>query len=243
MILWALLPMLSFLALLLVEKKLPGRSIESAYTSADWVMNLSGFFMQGVVVPLLGYLLATGVYPRLLPNFHGCLPLGFIGAFALNLVFIDFLYYLQHRAFHQIPWLWKMHAPHHHSKTVNVWATSRNSILTNLLFVYMLINPVLGYLCNVPEGFFAGAMVTAALDLFRHANTRLTIPFLREFMLMPPDHHRHHDAEKPFANYGANFLLWDKLFGTFDTRNELPTSYAVPNPPPLPTQLLYPWRS
>jgi sterol desaturase/sphingolipid hydroxylase (fatty acid hydroxylase superfamily) len=87
-------------------------------------------------------------------------------------------------------------------------------------------------------------MVTAALDLVRHANVRLPEPlFLRSFLVMPQDHHRHHDAERPFANYGANLILWDKLFGTFDTRAELPNSYAVADPPPFTTQLLYPWRS
>jgi sterol desaturase/sphingolipid hydroxylase (fatty acid hydroxylase superfamily) len=240
---WSLLPLFSFLLLLGLEQQAPARHQERAFTTRDWLLNLSGFAMQGLVIPLLGYYLATHLFPAWWPGLKGSLPLGFWGAFWLNFVGIDFLYYWQHRAFHQNPWLWKLHATHHHSPVVNVWATSRNALVTHFLFVYMLVNPVLGYLCNSSEGFFAGAMLTAALDLFRHANIRLNIPVLDGLVMLPQDHHHHHDAERPDTHYGANFLIWDRLFGTIglthaDSRHEAPS-----NPPSFRTQLLFPWRA
>lgn len=240
---WSMLPLLSFIVLLGLEKSMPAQSIGKDYTPSDWLMNLSGFWMQGLVIPLLSYYISTQWLPDLLPGSQGILPFGFVGAFLINFVGVDFLYYWQHRAFHKVPVLWKLHAPHHHSPVVNIWGTSRNALITHFLFVYMLVNPILGYLCDSPEGFFAGAMITAALDLFRHANIKIKMPLLEGIFMLPRDHHRHHDAERAFANYGANFMLWDRLFGTSDTSNEHSEIYSVPKPPSFTTQLLYPWRT
>jgi sterol desaturase/sphingolipid hydroxylase (fatty acid hydroxylase superfamily) len=242
-ILCALLPMLTFPLLLLAESRTQTRLGLSDFDTNDWILNISGFFMQGLVIPGIGFLLANYFFPAAFPQLHRCLQIGFVGAFVLNFVGVDFLYYLQHRAFHRIPWLWRLHAPHHYSPTVNVWATSRNALVTHFFFVYMLVSPILAYLCDVTEGFFAGAMLTAALDLVRHAKVNLRLPGLENIVLMPHEHHRHHDADQPEANFGANFILWDRLFGTFEPGEHFPSSYAAANAPSLKTQLLFPWRS
>jgi sterol desaturase/sphingolipid hydroxylase (fatty acid hydroxylase superfamily) len=241
MMVWALLPLVTFILLLWLEISVPAGIAGKDYEFGDWIMNLSGFFMQGIVVPVAGYYLATDVFPEFLPEFQGTLPLGIAGAFMLNFIGVDFLYYFQHRAFHQVPWLWKLHAPHHYSPTLSIWATSRNALLTHFLFVYLLINPILGYLCNVPEAFFAGAMCTAALDIFRHSSIRAEWPLLRGILVLPRDHHRHHDSDKVFSNYGANLLIWDRMFGTADPGADYPKSYAVAGAPGYTTQLLCPW--
>ncbi len=240
---WSLLPAITFIALSLWERLCPATAARRSFSTGDWIMNLSGFFVQGVIVPAAGYLLATQCLPGVVPHLHARMHIGFAGAFFLNFVGMDFLYYLQHRLFHRVPWLWKLHAPHHYSPMVNIWATSRNAILTNFLFVYLLVSPWFAYMCDSPDGFFVGAMVTAALDLFRHANIRIDVPIVRGIFLLPQDHHRHHDADKSSANYGANFIIWDRLFGTADMVNRFPESYAAPNAPDLTTQLFCPWRS
>jgi sterol desaturase/sphingolipid hydroxylase (fatty acid hydroxylase superfamily) len=242
MILWCFLPLFVFFILLWLEKKRPIRGTGTHYTAGDWLLNISGFFMQGIVIPLTGYCLATQVLPFFFPAAAGILPLGIIGAFLLNVIGIDFLYYLQHRAFHGVPWLWKLHATHHYSPRVDIWTTSRNALLIHFLFVYTLINPVLGYLCDAPGAFFAGAMVTAALDVLRHSRLRLEISFLKGIWISPRDHHRHHDGAKRDANFGANLAIWDRMFRTADLDAEYPLTYTVPDPPRYITQLLFPWK-
>lgn len=240
----ALLPMLTFVSLAWLETRSPETTaLLAKYTAADWFLNLSGFFMQGLVIPLSGLALATFVFPALFPGLHQSLKIGFAGAFILNFVIVDLLYYFQHRAFHEIPMLWKLHAPHHYSPTVNVWATSRNALIAHFLFVYIIVSPILAYLCDVTEGFFAGAMLTASLDLLRHARLHVKIPLLQGILVTPGEHHRHHDADKPEANYGANFIFWDKLFGTFAPEEYFPARYASPGQPSFRNQLLAPWRT
>ncbi|MDH3219635.1 MAG: sterol desaturase family protein [Gammaproteobacteria bacterium] len=242
MMVWALLPLVTFFLLLWLQNRQPAGIAAGVYSLGDWVMNLSGFFMQGIVIPLAGYCLASVVFPQILPDYAGTLAIGAGGALLLNLLGVDLLYYLQHRAFHQLPWLWKLHAPHHYSPTLNIWATARNALLTHFLFVYLLINPVLGYLCDVPEAFFAGAMLTAALDLLRHSSMRAEWSLLQGILVLPRDHHRHHDGNKQFANFGANFIIWDRMFNTADLHADYPESYVVAGAPDIRTQLLCPWR-
>jgi sterol desaturase/sphingolipid hydroxylase (fatty acid hydroxylase superfamily) len=248
------IPLLSFLLLYWLEKRTPAvatdnqsKSHSKSHAVDDWLMNLSGFVRQGVVIPCLGYFLSSQVFPQVVPHAKGTLPLGFWGAFGLNVIGVDFLYYLQHRAFHGIPWLWKFHAPHHYAPVVNIWVTSRNALVTHFLFVYLLINPVAGFLCDAPDGFFMGAMVTAALDLFRHANIVVKWPVLSGIITLPSDHHRHHDVNQPFVNYGANWMIWDRLFCTADIQasdsqtKQLRPSAQMPCPS-VTTQLFFPWK-
>ncbi len=240
----ALLPMLTFPVLVIAEhRSASSLGTTSQYSHGDWVLNLSGFFMQGLVIPAAGLALATYLFPSLLPGLHHSLQIGFIGAFLLNFIVVDFLYYLQHRAFHQIPCLWKLHAPHHYSPVVNVWATSRNALVTHFFFVYMLVSPVLGYLCDVTEGFFAGAMLTAALDLFRHARVNVRCPGLDGIFVMPGEHHRHHNADKPEAKFWRQFYFVGQTLRTFEPGDMIPSSYGGSHQPSIQTQLLCPWKS
>jgi len=72
---------------------------------------------------------------------------------------------------------------------------------------------------------------------------RLRLPALQGIFVLPKDHHRHHDGEKHFANYGANFIIWDRLFGTADIQDNYPNTYSSANPPSIVTQLFYPWKA
>jgi len=240
---WALLPLLVFILLFRLEKGRPGNCPFQKLSPGDWLISLSGFWMQGVVIPVVGFSFSSFVLSSWLPGWKGFFSLGFTGAFLLNVIVVDFLYYWQHRAFHQVPWLWRLHASHHYSPVVNIWATSRNALVTHFLFVYMLLNPILGYLCDSPEGFFAGAMVTAALDILRHANIQCGKTPFDGILVLPGDHHRHHDERQSFCNYAANFMIWDRLFGTAYREGHRPGFSQPYNPPSIQIQLLYPWKA
>jgi len=244
------IPGIFFLLLFLGELSLPNVSLRYSYHRWDWLLNIIGFFMQGLAVPLCGYLIATQLLPLCLPSMKGLLPLSWWGAFLLNFIGIDFMYYWQHRLFHNIPWLWNWHRCHHASPRVDVWATARNSIFINFFFVYLLVNPIVGFLCKNPSGFFVGATLTASLDLLRHSQINWeTIPLLRKIIrwmglifVVPPQHHRHHYALLKAANFGANLIVWDKLFKTYCMRKEPLLTYQDPDAISPLAQLLYPFK-
>jgi sterol desaturase/sphingolipid hydroxylase (fatty acid hydroxylase superfamily) len=174
------------------------------------------------------------------PQYAGQLAIGWWGAFALNFVFVDFLYYLEHRLFHRVSFLWALHRCHHAAPTVNVWTSSRNALMINFIYVYLLINPVLGFLCDRPDAFFAAAALTATFDLWRHA--RVPMPrLLGLFLITPWLHHHHHSPGGQRGNYGANLRLWDILFRTARPAEDFPDRYGTADAPNAWRQFLYPW--
>ncbi len=241
------IPAVAFVLLVLGEWLLPTVPRTRRYGAGDWMLNLVGFAFQGWAIPIGGYVIAVHVMGRLWPDGQGVLAVGFWGAFALNLVLVDLLYYWQHRAFHSVGWLWALHKSHHASPTLDVWASARNTLWINLLFVYMLVNPVLGFWVDSPQGFFIGASVTASLDLLRHSRVELERivppPVLRALaavFVVPRAHHQHHDAEQVDVNFGANFIVWDRLFGTAAVNADYPSEYGVPDERSALSQLVYP---
>jgi len=245
---WALLPFVAFWLCVFLERLAPPHQSHPRDGTGEWVMNLAGLAMQGCVVPLAGYLIAVHVLAPTLAPISGVWAIGFWGAFLLNVLAVDLLYYVQHRAFHQRQ-LWPWHQAHHAAPRVSVWATSRNTIWTHFVFVYFLLNPWLAALTDSPEGFFAGAMLTAALDCWRHsridwAKLGLDGPLRIASLLIitPAAHHRHHADGLAVANFGANFSLWDRLFGTYAESHGLPERYQPQTSPTLWCQFWWPWR-
>lgn len=244
---FALLPGAAFALIFGLERFAP-QAGEPKHDRWDWALNLAGLAMQGAAVPLIGYWLTTQVLAPNLPQAAGALQIGFWGAFALNFVVIDLLYYWQHRAMHR-GWAWRLHLTHHASQRVDVWATSRNTLWVNFLFVYFLVNPWAALLCDRPDGFYAAAAVTAALDLWCHgridyAKLRLASAMraLSFILITPAAHHRHHDATRANANFGANLSLWDRLFGTYEAPQEIGATAAADAPAPL-RQLFWPLKT
>jgi sterol desaturase/sphingolipid hydroxylase (fatty acid hydroxylase superfamily) len=233
-----LLPPIAFVALVGLER---GRArAATRCTRSDHALNLIGLAIQGAAIPFVGYTIATRVLSVQWPDLAGSLAIGWWGAFALNFVFVDFLYYWQHRLLHGVPFLWAMHQCHHASPAVNVWATARNSLPINFIFVYLLVNPALGFLCDAPSGFFTAAAVTAALDLWRHARVPVA-PGVGRVLVTPWHHHLHHNPDGATANYGANLILWDRLFGTLRETRSYPETYGTPGAPAAWRQFLFPW--
>ncbi|PCH96155.1 MAG: hypothetical protein COB83_06690, partial [Gammaproteobacteria bacterium] len=130
----------------------------------------------------------------------------------LNFILIDFLYYWQHRSFHAVSMLWNLHLCHHSAPRVDIWSTSRNNLCVNFLFVYLLLNPLLGYCCDNQNGFFAAAMITASLDIWRH--TQIKLPnaakniskLIGIFFVTPAMHRSHHNMAVTSHNFGANLI-------------------------------------
>jgi sterol desaturase/sphingolipid hydroxylase (fatty acid hydroxylase superfamily) len=235
------LPLVAFVTLAALERTAPRAAVGSS--RADHALNLAGLAIQGVAIPAAGYYIATRGLAVHFPQFAGRLEIGWWGAFLLNFVVVDLLYYAQHRLFHRDGVLWALHRCHHAAPAVSVWVTSRNSLLINVLFVYLLVNPVLGFLCDRPEAFFFGAALTAALDLWRHSRLpdRYAPAWLGRVLVTPAHHHLHHSPDGQRCNYGANLIVWDRLFGTAREPRGYPPRYGTPDAPGPWRQFLFPW--
>ncbi len=154
---------------------------------------------------------AFGVFPWLgLPAWLGGL---------LGIVLLDVLIYFQHRLFHVLPPLWRLHRVHH--SDIEFDATTAVRFHPLEILASLLIKMAAVALLGVP----AWAVVTfeALLNgtaMFNHANLALPAAVDRaiRWVLVTPDMHRvHHSVhrEETDSNFGFSVPWWDRLFGTY----------------------------
>ncbi|MEH2178962.1 sterol desaturase family protein [Nostoc sp.] len=222
-----------------------GRTQLQVKSREDWLLDGIGLTIQGILIPLLQATLVYWFYQYLLPSQQGYLKVSLFPAFIISFVMIDYLYYWNHRLLHT-KFLWKVHQVHHTVTQMDVLGTSRNTLWTSLLIVYLWIHTLFLYLLADPTGYLFGVSLTSALDLWRHSN--LIIPesswlyqFLSPWLILPQDHAWHHCREVHNYNYGANLKIWDNLHGTYYQNKKLPYIIGIPSSLNLFQKLFFPF--
>ncbi|MDP3801078.1 sterol desaturase family protein [Brevundimonas sp.] len=166
----------------------------------------------------------------------------------LKLAAGDLLRYWLHRWCHQVPWLWRLHAPHHQPAklySANVFrfhpADKALQFLADTLpFILLGVGP------EVLAFYF---VVYAVSGLFQHSNIDLRLGVLN-YLVSGPEVHRWHHAREPEIsnhNYAHTLVVWDLLFGTYYRPRDrqvgdlglIGTDYPVR----FGTQLLAPFRA
>ncbi|HLP37246.1 sterol desaturase family protein [Lacibacter sp.] len=146
--------------------------------------------------------------------------------YVIAFVALDFAGYWVHRLDHEYNFFWNAHIIHHSSEDFNLACALRQSIsvVFRLFTIFLLPAALLG----VPTMVIA---VVAPLHLFAqfwyHTQHINKMGFL-EKIIVTPSHHRVHHAINPEyldKNYGQIFIIWDKLFGTY--QEELPDKKPV----------------
>ena len=143
--------------------------------------------------------------------------------FALNViatvVIFDLLIYVQHVAFHRLPWLWLIHRAHHTDTHFDVTTGVR---FHPFEIVLSLFYKLLAVLLLGPAAFaiILYEVLLNSAALFTHSNIRIhkKADGLLRMLLVTPDMHRvHHSAirAETDSNYGNLFSVWDKLFQTY----------------------------
>jgi sterol desaturase/sphingolipid hydroxylase (fatty acid hydroxylase superfamily) len=173
--------------------------------------------------------------------------LPFIVQFIVIMFLTDFVQYWVHRAFHQVPWLWKFHSVHHSARKMDWMAGARMHFLEVLALRSMTVIPM--YIL----GFSAAAMTTYVFvvylySTFVHANLGWRFPVVEKFLVTPRFHHWHHGIEEEAVdvNFSIHFPLLDWLFGTYHLpKDKWPVEYGLPGhpvPPGYLAQLKYPFQ-
>jgi sterol desaturase/sphingolipid hydroxylase (fatty acid hydroxylase superfamily) len=152
--------------------------------------------------------------------------------FVIAFVVLDFAGYWVHRISHEYNIFWNNHIIHHSSEEFNLACALRQSIssVVRIFGIFLLPAAILG----VPQEVIS---VVAPLHLFsqfwyhtRHINR---MGFL-EKIIVTPSHHRVHHAINPIyldKNYGQIFIIWDRIFGTYqDELDDVPAVYGVTRP-------------
>jgi sterol desaturase/sphingolipid hydroxylase (fatty acid hydroxylase superfamily) len=165
---------------------------------------------------------------------------------ALLLVCADLVQYSVHRAFHEVPALWKFHAVHHSSEHMDWLAGSRSHFVEILIDRSLVMVPL--YLLGPDKAALDAYVIFAAVQaVFIHANVAVPFGPLKYILTTPQFHHWHHSSDKPAidTNYAVHLPMIDRLFGTYHMPDEhWPVKYGTTKP--LPTsfvrQMIYPFR-
>ena len=184
-----------------------------------WTSNI-GLFIIGSVVDTL--VLPIGIYAFALsqaPGFVSRMGLPFAIEVLLTFLVLDLWRYWEHRFFHRIPWLWRVHLVHHSDTQIDVTTSERHHPLEYILgtVVMLALIAVLGLPAAAVGVYLMAATVVA---LYSHANLRLEPSLdrlLRRLVVTPSQHAVHHSDLQPEtdSNYGSVLTVWDRLFGTY----------------------------
>jgi alkylglycerol monooxygenase len=220
-----LIAMPTFLILVLFEKWYGWRKGFDTVHNLDMISSLSSG-ITNVTKEVLGLTATVLSYQWLVTHVTlYTLPYSWL-MYVVAFIALDFLGYWTHRIAHKVNFFWNYHLIHHSSEEFNLACALRQSIsgFVNLFSFFLLPAALLG----VPTKVVA---IVAPLQLFAqfwyHTRHIKTMGFL-EHILVTPSHHRvHHAINKEYLdkNLSQIFIVWDKLFGTF--QKELPNVEPV----------------
>ncbi len=187
-------------------------------TTVDIIFFISGAFWNGFGQYLLQVLFILSLIEVLEPYGHGLWPSELPGVVQVFLLILikDFFRYWYHRALHEVPFLWRIHAAHHSVERL-YWL---NGIRAHPLEIFgqALFYAIPLALVQPPAEILLVALVMQlSIGIFQHSNIDLNLRFW-EFIFSIGDNHRyHHYPDKGIgdSNYGGEFIVWDILFGTF----------------------------
>ena len=146
------------------------------------------------------------------------LDLPFWAVFLLSILLLDCLIYWQHRLFHRIPFLWRIHRVHHSDPELDVSSAVRFhpveiilSLFIKALAVWLLGIPVVAVLVF--------DVLLNASAMFNHTNARLPVNievWVKKLVVTPDMHRIHHSrvSLEANSNYGFFLSIWDAFFKT-----------------------------
>ncbi|MES2296604.1 MAG: sterol desaturase family protein [Pseudomonadota bacterium] len=172
----------------------------------------------------------------------------FLPQLLLCILAADFVQYWTHRAYHEIPFLWRFHAVHHSAKTMDWLAGSRQHILELICTRVGVLGAlyVLGFEKEVMDVYI---IVVGFQAVFNHANVHLPWGPIKYLIVTPDFHHWHHSSDDVAIdrNYAAHYAFLDHLFGTaIKGQSGFPEKYGVQGdymPDGFTQQLLFPFRA
>jgi len=211
----------SFTLLVFAERLAPRRRRTFALRQR-WAGNLGLMAVDTIVLRTVPAITAVGV--AALAHAKGW---GLLGAIVslptwldvvVSVIVLDLAIYFQHRLFHAVPALWRLHRVHHTDPELDVTTGVRFHPVEMLLSLGFKAVMIAGLGPPVAAVLLFEVLLNAG-SLFSHANLRLPAPVdgLLRALLVTPDMHRVHHSSDPVetdSNFGFTLSWWDRLFGT-----------------------------
>lgn len=231
-----------------LERLLPLHAEQSS-TRRHWLNDVVYLLFNGIIIKI-GLLIVIGTAMLVLHQFA---PAGLTQAVQSQpvwlqavevLVLADTGFYLAHRAFHAVPFLWRFHSIHHSIEEMDWLAAHRVHPVDQILTKSASFVPVFA-LDFSSTAILIFTLIYQWQSLFIHSNTRIKVGPLKWLLASPQFHHWHHANEREAwdKNFAGQLPLLDMLGGTLFMPDRMPQKYGTDDPvPPLyHQQLAYPF--
>ena len=132
----------------------------------------------------------------------------------------DFFYYWFHRISHERQIFWASHVAHHQSEEYNL-STALRQTGTGFLITWVFYIPL--FVIGVPSYVFVSvASINLIYQFWVHTKHIGKLGFYELIFVTPSNHRVHHAINDEYVdkNYGGVFIIWDRLFGTFQEELE-----------------------
>ena len=215
-----LIAMPVFLALVLLEKWYGWHKGNDTVRPMDMISSLSSG-VTNVTKDVLGLSMVIISYEWLVNKIAIVHIKPGVWVYIAAFIALDFAGYWVHRIAHRYNIFWNNHIIHHSSEEFNLACALRQSIaeILKIFTVFLLPAALLG----VPATVIA---IVAPIQLFAqfwyHTQHINKMGWLEKIIVTPSHHRVHHAINKKYIdkNFAQIFIIWDKLFGTF--QEELP---------------------
>ncbi|RMF08109.1 MAG: sterol desaturase family protein [Alphaproteobacteria bacterium] len=216
----------TFVVLAAFEQAAPAR-VRRVSRWERWTRNLAIAGLGAVTVRLLVPLLAVGtavwaeqagfgLFNQVDRNQMGW-PAGI--EIAASVIVLDLVIYLQHRAMHRVPLLWRLHRTHHSDEELDVTTGGRFHPM-EIWFSMGVKMAAVALLGAPPAAVVLFEVILSCMALFNHSNLRLPSQLdraLRLVIVTPAMHRVHHSPERSEtnSNFGFNLSCWDRLMSSY----------------------------
>ena len=211
-----------FIITLIIEIIVDARERTNSYETKDTITSIA-MGLGNVFLGLISKTIVFGALILIYDNFRlFTIPFAW-WAWVPILFAEDFSYYWFHRISHENRFFWASHVVHHSSQRYNLGTALRQTWTGSFLsFVFWLWLPLLGF---HPVMILAQMSISLLYQYWIHTELIKKMPRWFEAAFNTPSHHRVHHATNPQyldRNHAGIFIIWDKLFGTFEPEVEKP---------------------
>jgi sterol desaturase/sphingolipid hydroxylase (fatty acid hydroxylase superfamily) len=249
---WFILDLLGSTVLFVIIEKLFPLYRGQTLFRFEWQTDMKHFavnhFIVGLALLIVNFLihhafgwLVNSEFQRMIAS------IWFVPQLLLCVLVADLAQYWTHRAYHEVPFLWRFHAVHHSVKTMDWLAGSRQHMLELIVTRVLVLAPL--YVLGFSEAVMNAYIIVVGFQaVFNHANVHLPWGPLKFVLVTPDFHHWHHasDDEAIDKNYAAHYAFLDHIFGTaVRSTKRFPEKYGVVGdymPDGFVSQQLFPFR-
>jgi len=139
--------------------------------------------------------------------------------FVLGILIMDMIIYFQHRMFHKVSFLWKLHSMHHIEPMLDVTSGLRFHPIEIVISNFIKVGTII--LMGIdPVAVIVFEIALNGLAMFNHSNVKINDNIekgLNKILITPALHTIHHSKiyKETNSNYGFSVPWWDKMFKTF----------------------------